>query len=280
MRDALIVSMLSVLPRKPLARLMGRFARLRLPGLLQRLLLRWYVSHYRVDMEEAEGEIEDYPTLAEFFVRALKPGRRPLCRDTDALVSPADALVASCGTVHGGRIPQGGPYAIDLRELLGGDHGFEGGQYAVLYLSPPDYHRVHMPRKGEVQRWHYLPGRLFPVFAACAERVEGLFARNERLVTWLETDLGQVALIMVGAFGVGRISAVYTNLLSNTGAPETDQRPSPAMALQRGDELGRFHLGSTVILLLEPGRVRWDVRAGQRVQVRARIATVQGRAEA
>ncbi len=273
MRDALIVSLLSVLPRRRLASTMGWFGRLRLPRPLQRLLLRWYVWHYRVDMDEAQGSIDDYASLEDFFVRPLVHGARPLCGDPDALVSPADALVAACGAVRQGRIPQAGEHHIDVATLLGGEHPFEGGSYAVLYLSPPDYHRVHSPRAGRVVRWHYLPGRLFPVFAACAERVADLFARNERLVTWLRTDLGSVAVVMVGAFGVGRISAVFTDLLSNTGAPATDQHPEPPVPLQRGAELGRFHLGSTVILFLEPGKVDWDIEPGQRVKVAARIAT-------
>ncbi len=274
MRDALIVSVLSVLPRERLARSMGWLSRRLLPRFLLRLLLRWYVWHYRVDMSEAEGGIDDFPTLAQFFVRALKPGMRPLCGDADAVVSPADARVAAFGEVRGDHVPQGGRHRASIREMLGGDHPFEGGSYAVLYLSPPDYHRVHVPRAGHLVRWSYLPGRLFPVFAACVERVDGIFSRNERLVSWLDTDLGHVAVVMLGAFGVGRMSAVYTDLLTNTGGPGTDQRPDEPPGLERGDELGRFHLGSTVILFFEPDRIRWDLALGERVRVNARIATV------
>jgi phosphatidylserine decarboxylase len=276
MRDALIVNVLSVLPRERLARLMGWLTRRRLPRLLHRWLLRWFVAHYRVDMDEAEGGIDDYPSLAAFFVRDLKPGVRPLCADPDAVVSPADAQVAAFGVVQGDIIPQGGTHKAGIREMLGGDHPFEGGEYAVLYLSPPDYHRVHAPLQGRVARWSYLPGRLFPVFAACVERVDGVFARNERLVTWLDTDLGRVAVVMLGAFGVGRMTAAYTDLITNTGAPARDERPSPPPVLERGAELGRFHMGSTVILFFEPGRVRWELELGQRVRVRARIAAALG----
>ena len=277
MRDALIVNVLSVLPRARLARFMGWLTRRRLPRLLHRWLLRWFVSHYRVDMAEAEGGIDDYPSLAEFFVRDLKPGMRPLCTDADAVVSPADAQVAAFGTVERDIIPQGGTHKASIREMLGGDHPFEGGSYAVLYLSPPDYHRVHAPVAGRVSRWSYLPGQLFPVFAACVERVDGIFARNERLVTWLDGDLGQVAVVMLGAFGVGRMSAVYTDLLTNTGGAAHDERPGDGPDLERGDEIGRFHMGSTVILFFEPGRVRWELELGQRPRVRARIATVLDR---
>ncbi len=276
MRDALIVNVLSVLPRERLARWMGWLTRRHLPRLLHRWLLRWFVAHYRVDMSEAEGGIDDYPSLAEFFVRDLKPGMRPLCADSDAVVSPADAQVAAYGRVVDDIIPQGGHHKASIREMLGGDHPFEGGDYAVLYLSPPDYHRVHSPLSGRVSRWTYLPGRLLPVFQACVERVEGIFSRNERLVTWLDTDVGRVAVVMLGAFGVGRMSAVYTDLLTNTGAPARDERPAEPPALERGGELGRFHMGSTVILFFEPGRVRWELELGQRVRVRARIAAILG----
>jgi phosphatidylserine decarboxylase len=274
MRDAFIVNVLSVLPRERLARLMGWLTRRRLPRLLHRWLLRWFVAHYGVDMAEAEGGIDDYPSLAEFFVRDLKPGARPLCEQADAVVSPADAQVAAFGQVLGDVIPQGGTHKASIREMLGGDHPFEGGEYAVLYLSPPDYHRVHSPLTGRVTRWSYLPGRLFPVFAACVEKVDGIFSRNERLVTWLDTEAGEVAVVMLGAFGVGRMSAVYTELITNTGVPARDERPAEPPTLERGVELGRFHMGSTVILFFEPGRVRWELELGQRVRVKARIAQI------
>lgn len=272
MRDALIVNVLSVLPRERLARLMGWLTRRRLPRLLHRCLLRWFVAHYRVDMDEAQGGIDDFPSLAQFFVRNLKPGVRPLCADPDAVVSPADAQVAAFGKVLDDIIPQGGTHKASIREMLDGDHPFEGGDYAVLYLSPPDYHRVHAPVSGRVVRWSYLPGRLFPVFAACVEKVDGIFSRNERLVTWIDSELGQVAVVMLGAFGVGRMSAVYTDLITNTGGQARDERPARPPGLERGDELGRFHMGSTVILFFEPGRVRWELELGQRPRVRARIA--------
>jgi phosphatidylserine decarboxylase len=232
------------------------------------------VAHYGVDMAEAEGGIDDYPSLAEFFVRDLKPGARPLCEQADAVVSPADAQVAAFGQVLGDVIPQGGTHKASIREMLGGDHPFEGGEYAVLDLSPPDYHRVHSPLTGRVTRWSYLPGRLFPVFAACVEMVDGVFSRNERLVTWLDTEAGEVAVVMLGAFGVGRMSAVYTELITNTGVPARDERPAEPPTLERGVELGRFHMGSTVILFFEPGRVRWELELGQRVRVKARIAQI------
>lgn len=275
MRDALIVKILSVLPRERLARCMGWGARLRLPRFLQQALLRWYVRHYRVNLAEAEGRLEDYGSLEDFFVRPLKPGVRPVCPDPDAVVSPADAVVAGAGRISADAIPQGGPWNVRLGTLLGDVHPFEGGEYVVLYLSPPDYHRVHVPREGRATAWSYHPGRLFPVFPACAARVEDLFARNERVVVRLETDAGRVALVMVGAFGVGRISLTIADVLTNAGRPGCRLHLEPPVVLERGAELGRFHLGSTVILLFEPGRVRLQVQPGQRVRVGELLARVE-----
>ncbi|MBN1336023.1 MAG: phosphatidylserine decarboxylase [Deltaproteobacteria bacterium] len=275
MRDALIVNLLSLVPRSPLARGMGAASRLRPPAKLQRWILDRYVRHYEVDLDEIEGNLEDYPTLAAFFVRGLTDGARPICADADAVVSPCDARVIWAGTVQDGTVPQGGPHRVDLPVLLGGDHPFEGGECAVLYLAPPDYHRVHVPREGRVVRWTYLPGRLFPVFPASAERIPGLFAKNERTVTWFEGDAGLLAVVMVGAFGVGRIEMTFTDLLTNAKAPAVDVHPDPIPVLERGVELGRFHLGSTVILCFLPGRVHLDLRAGDRVRVGARIGTLR-----
>ena len=127
-----------------------------------------------------------------------------------------------------------------------------------------------------MSRWHYVPGTLFPVFAASADRVKNLFARNERLVTWLDTAAGRVALVMVGAFGVGRITTSYMNLVTNTGGRETDVEPEVGPAFDKGAEIGCFHLGSTVILFFEPERVQLEAKVGQKVRVNGRIGKVAG----
>lgn len=222
-------------------------------------------------MDEIDGSIEDFPTLADFFTRKLKAGLRPLCTDPDAIVSPSDSLIASCGKVENGVIPQGGKLKIDIAELLGQPkHTFEGGNYIVLYLSPPDYHRVHVPCEATLKNWSYFPGRLFPVFAACAEKVEGVFAKNERVTCWLDTKAGTVAEVMVGAFGVGRISTTFSDLITNTSGKA--KAGIDNKSYKNGDELGVFHLGSTVILLFEPNKIELECEAGQKVRVNQRIA--------
>lgn len=272
-KDALVVSALSVVPKGPVARAMGAFARTRLPGAMQRSLLRWYVWKYQVDLSECEGTLEDYPSLVDFFTRALRPGVRPVDAAPEAVVSPVDGKVYTVGTVRGGTFEQSPGFASSVAELCGGEHPFEGGAYAVIYLSPRDYHRVHTPREGIVRRFSYLPGRLWPVFPAATRKIHDLFARNERVVTWLDTDLGEVVVAMIGAFGVGRMRVVYTELVSNEGKPATTGHISPPLALGRAEELGRFEMGSTVILLFPKDTVRWTVTPGQPVKLGQRIGT-------
>lgn len=272
--DALIVSALSVVPKNLFARWMGAFARTRLPDLLRRSLLRWYVGKYKVNLDECEGSLEDYPTLVDFFTRALKPGVRPLDRTPEVLVSPVDATCYVAGKVKDGRLPQAGALDYAVADLLGGDRRYEDGDYAVLYLSPKDYHRVHSPRDGQVRQLSYLPGRLWPVFPAATRSIRDLFARNERLVVWLETDVGEVAVVMVGAFGVGRMRTVCHDVITNVGAPGGTLRLPTPRALARGEELGRFEMGSTVILVFPPGTVRWTIAPGDPVRLGAPIGTL------
>lgn len=275
MKDALIVSALSVVPKSAVARWMGGFARTRFPAAVQRALLRGYVWKYRVDLSECEGDVGDYPTLVDFFTRPLRPGVRPVDMAPEAIVSPVDGAIYAVGTVERGRLIQAPGIDYAASDLLGGGHAYEGGAYAVIYLSPKDYHRVHTPREGAVRRYAYLPGRLWPVFPAATRRIRDLFAQNERLVSFLDTDLGEVALVMVGAFGVGRMRVVYADVVSNQGEPAAGGYVSPPRRLGRAEELGRFEMGSTVILVFPPGTVQWTVKAGEAVRLGQRIAIAQ-----
>jgi len=274
MKDALVVSLLSLLPRRRISRLMGRCTRLLLPAFLNRMLLRWYVGHYGVNLDECEGGIEDYPCLASFFVRALEAGTRPIADEPDALVSPVDGSVYAVGKVQGGRLPQGEHLDYAVSDLLAGDPRYEGGEYAVLYLSPRDYHRVHSPREGRLLGFRYRPGRLWPVFPGAVQRISDLFARNERLILRLATDAGELALVMVGAFGVGRMRMEAAEIVTNTGQPAEDQQFEDPPEIGRCQEVGRFEMGSTVVLLFEPGRVQWQLEAGQPVRLGERIGRV------
>ena len=271
MKDALIVSLLSVIPKHRAAHGMGVLSRVSLPRPLHRLLVRWFVWKYKVDLSECQGTIEDFPNLARFFIRELKPGVRPTDAEPTAYVSPVDGHVHTFGVIEGGRFAQADGRFGTVANLLGGDRvgsnaidpaRFEGGAYTVIYLSPQDYHRVHSPREGAIRRVRYLPGQLWPVFPAATRRVENLFDLNERMVFELETDAGTLIVAMIGAFGVGRMSSPHTDLISNTGSKPAEQTLD--RQVERAGELGRFEMGSTVVLLAEPGRLTWNsaVQAG------------------
>jgi len=228
--------------------------------ILERIIEAW-VQAYDVDMSIADVPHEGFATLDAFFTRRLTPGARPIEHDPDMVVSPADSVLKNLGRVDArGRIPEVKARTYSVAQLLGGatsEAPFVGGLYGVYYLSPRDYHRVHAPVSGEVRSVTVLPGASYPVNALGVRRVEGLFVKNKRTVFTLDTDLGQIALVMVGATNVGRITASV----------------APGERVDKGQELGIFHLGSTVVLLtpaaagLEYHRVHEGelVRVGQPV---------------
>lgn len=269
MKDALIVSLLSAVPKNLVARWMGAFGRTRFPALIQQLILRAYVAKYGPNLDECVGRLEDFDSLTAFFTRALKPEARPIDRAADSIVSPVDGVCSMVGDVIAGRIPQAPEIDYAIADLLG--ERFGAARFAVIYLSPKDYHRVHTPREGRVTRYRYLPGRLWPVFPAATRSIRDLFSRNERLVSWIDTDVGPIAVVMVGAFGVGRIRTVYCDVVTNTGGPGVGTTVDHPLA--RGAELGRFELGSTVILVVPP-TVRWELAAGQGVRLGQRIGAM------
>lgn len=275
MKDALIVSLLSLAPRNRGARTMGWFARTR----ASRAIVRWFVRAYGVDLSEAAGGLADYATLEALFTRTLKPGARPIDRDPAAIVSPVDGVVAHVGPTDGGRVEIAPGRHCDVGRLV--DRPLDGERDAVvLYLSPKDYHRVHVPREGAVTHWKYVPGTLWPVFPAAVRRVAGLFEGNERVTMRFETDNGPLDVVMVGAFGVGRITVSFCDIVTNCGGAACSGDPSPPPRLDRGDELGVFHLGSTVVLVAPPGRWRWSVQPGDVVRLGRAIGAATPRLEA
>lgn len=262
MKDALIVSALSVVPRKTGARAMGRIARSR----ASRWLTRAFVRAYEVDLSECEGTLADYPTLESLFTRKLKTGVRPVDDGPDTLVSPVDGTCAYVGPTVGQQIEIAPGRTLSIAELLDGP--VEGERdVVVLYLSPRDYHRVHVPREGIARSWRYVPGTLWPVFPAAVRKVQNLFAKNERVVVRVDTERGPMDVVLVGAFGVGRITLELCDLITNSGGVRSNAELEPPSPLVRGAELGTFHLGSTVVLCCEPGRYRFTVRRGDPVRV-------------
>lgn len=274
---SLFVLFQTILPQQGLSRLAGWLANRQVPG-LSLLLIRLFVRVYRVNLQEAVHEkATDYPTFNAFFTRALKPDARPLQQARhwapDRLICPVDGTVSQAGLVQNSTLFQAKGRHFSLADLLGPDIDpapYDSGVFATLYLSPRDYHRIHMPAGGRLRRMTFLPGRLFSVNQNTAETVDRLFARNERLVCEFETDHGPLILVLVGALIVGSISTVWSGTIRHQKKPETwHYADSDAPVLERGDEMGRFQLGSTVILLT-PGRATdWvsNLTANQSVQV-------------
>jgi phosphatidylserine decarboxylase len=262
-----------LLSNPALSRLMARLADARLPGPVLRALLRTYVRAYRVDLSEARDALEDYPTFNAFFTRHLRAGARPIASEPGLVVSPSDSRLQSLGrTPPDARLEQIKGRRYPLAALLG-DPGeaaaFTAGVHATLYLSPSMYHRVHFPVDGRVVAWRYLPGRLYPVNAMAVRQVEGLFTVNERVVVTIDTDdVGTVAVVLVGATNVGRMTLSFAGLSTNAGGPPVAVRLAQPLPVRRGDELGAFNLGSTVVLLASaPGLEPAGVQEGQIVRV-------------
>lgn len=288
MNERLFISTLRLLPKNALSRLVGRVTDARLPGGPLRAAMRAFARRYRIDLRECPP-LETYPTFGKFFARPLLPGLRPIAPGDDVVVSPVDAVVSETGVATAGRLIQAkgidyGVGALLADEALG--RRFEGGAWATLYLSPQDYHRIHFPLGGRVTGWRYVPGRLWPVNAASVRHVPGLFTVNERLVTLLDSPLGAVAVVSVGATVVGRVRAAFDPAVPCTDQPGASQVQAHAYAsplpVEKGAELGAFEMGSTVILVFSPGRVRLDARLvpGARVRVGEVIGGPAGAAPA
>lgn len=248
-------------PQHALSRLAGRVAASE-RGWLKDMLIRRFAAAYQVDMREAARGIADFASFNDFFTRELKPGARPLGDASRFILSPADGAVSQLGTIEGGRIFQAKGRHFTAAQLLGGDteaaRRFEGGRFITIYLSPRDYHRVHMPAAGRLQATTYCPGKLFSVNQATAEGVDGLFARNERLACLFDGPDGQFASVMVGAMIVAGIDTVWPHrFVGHARVPLREDFTAAAHDFAAGDEMGRFYLGSTVVLLFEPGRVEW-----------------------
>jgi len=260
MRDRIFIAALASLPKHGLSRLVGAATRAALPGPALRTAMRAFATRYGIDLSECPP-IESYPTFGQFFARPLLPGRRPIAPGEAVVVSPVDAVVSECGLATEGRLLQAKGIDYSSEALLGDAvlaRRLSGGAYATLYLSPRDYHRIHYPLGGRIPGWRYLPGTLWPVNPASVRTVPGLFAGNERLVTVLETPLGTCALVAVGATVVGRVKAFYdaaVPVTNRAGAGPSRHDYPAAIPVEKGAELGAFEMGSTVILLFEPGRV-------------------------
>ncbi len=275
MKDSLFILLQHLLPQHALSRLVGRLANCRTPW-IKSTFIKWFAKRYRVNMAEAQQEdLNQYPCFNDFFTRELKPGMRPLA--DSQLVSPADGAISQLGAIDYGRIFQAKGRGYGLSTLLGGytdlAEPFINGRFATIYLSPRDYHRVHMPVTGTLRETIYIPGDLYSVNQTTAAGVDNLFARNERLVAVFDTEYGPMAMVLVGAMIVAGIETVWAGQVAPQQTKpwriEHNPQPSEPVILEKGQEMGRFKLGSTVILLFGKDAIEWSsqLQAGSAVQL-------------
>jgi phosphatidylserine decarboxylase len=261
MNDKSFMTLMRLLPKSALSTLVGRATRLPIPPAVHQAAIRAFARAYDVNLEECEGDVTDFATFGSFFTRKLKPGRRTIDPGAQTVASPVDAHVSQIGQIERGACLQAKGISFPVDKLLGDARralDFEGGSFATLYLSPRDYHRFHAPLSGTITGYRYLPGEFWPVNQAAVRSTEALFAVNERLVTYFDTPAGQCAYVAVGATCVARIHAAYDEVITHQGQAEKSHTYPRAIAIQKGDEVGMFEMGSTVILLFQKGRVTWD----------------------
>lgn len=278
-----LLKLLSRLPQGFLSRGLGRLADTPIPGPLRPHVLGAFARAFGIDTEEADRPLETYASVNDFFVRRLRPGARSWPADP-GLASPVDGIVGQVGRIEHGRLIQAKGLTYAAADLLGSAEEaerFDGGSFITLYLSPRHYHRIHVPMSGTIPSARYLPGALLPVNGPAVRHVQDLFPRNERLSAYIDGDHGRVAVVAVGAYNVGRISAAFDPAWSGDG--EVGGRPwvtnrsdvlprerayAPPVPVGRGDELMAFHLGSTVVLLTEPSKLELLDRCTPGTEVR------------
>jgi phosphatidylserine decarboxylase len=243
---------------------------------IARPLIRWFARVQRIDLTDAEhADLDHYPTFNAFFTRALRAGARPIAGGPDTVVSPTDGTLTEFGTLDAATLLQAKGRSYSLFELLGERGGrvdaLLGGGYCTLYLAPQDYHRVHAPLDAELVRTRYIPGRRFSVSRATAAAIDRIFCRNERAVCWFDTAVGPMVVVLVGALNVSSISTFSRGEIAS-GKPRLWEE-TPPVHVERGAEIGRFNLGSTVIVLFAPGAIHWDPRlaSGQRLPMGAAL---------
>ena len=262
MSNSLAVSLQYLLPKHALTVAAGAFASAR-AGWFTTAAVRAFVSHYKVNMAEAEQpDPAAYPSFNAFFTRALRAGVRPVA--TAEWVCPVDGVISQLGAIEGDQIFQAKGHHYSTTALLGGDTAlaarFHNGHFATIYLSPSHYHRIHMPATGRLVRMVHVPGDLFSVNPTTARGVPGLFARNERLVCVFEGAHGPFVMVLVGATIVGSMATVWHGLVNppRTGVLQHWDYPEGQVLLQKGEEMGRFQLGSTVVVLMPQSDLRFN----------------------
>jgi len=272
--DYLLIIPVSIIPQRFLSSQVHRLAQTETIW-FKSFLLRWFCRVYKVDLSEAiKSELDGYKSFNEFFTRKLKPEARPITPGAGSIISPADGLLSQSGMIKHDLLYQAKAYYYSLRDLLTDSEladSFIDGQFATIYLAPRDYHRVHMPLDGKLQRILHVPGRLWPVNPPSVRRVSSLFTRNERVILEFDTEYGKMALIMVGALFVGSITTIFTDKLTPP-YQNAIKIHDYSEKVNQGMEIGRFNLGSTVIMLLAANAPRLNIQEAQSVQMGEKLS--------
>lgn len=264
-----------LLPHHALSQLMAKLTHCENP-LWKNCFIKLIIKLYGVNMAEAKYEnLDHYPSFNHFFTRELKADARPICPASNSIASPADGVISQSGQIENGQIFQAKGHSYTALELLGGDTeraaAFSNGNFATIYLSPKDYHRLHMPLNGTLREMIHIPGRLFSVNQATVSNVPNLFARNERVACIFDTDAGPMALILVGAIFVSSVETVWHGVVTPPTLSEARSWDYQDQTLQlaKGDEMGRFNMGSTIIVLFGENQTAWNdtLIAGQAVKL-------------
>ncbi|HUS27497.1 MAG TPA: archaetidylserine decarboxylase [Kofleriaceae bacterium] len=262
--------------------LVGATARRRLPVPLRSAAYRAFARVTGASLDEAELDLRAYTSLGDLFARRLRPGARTVCEDYGAIIAPCDGVLAARGTAVDGALVQAKGRNYQLEDLVVDAEYAEklrGGDYATIYLSPKDYHRVHTPVDGTIVRYDYVPGALWPVNPVVATRRDRLLVRNERVVIWIKAGrLGMVAIVMVAASGVGNMALSHAPESVVWRAAGEPRRIDVGVEVQKGEELGAFRLGSTVVMVFEPGAVALDGEVGHVMRFGERMGTARGAA--
>lgn len=272
LKKQIFIQAQKVVPQQQLSRVVGKVAASE-NLIVKNIAIQAFKAQYGIDLSIAEQtDALKYKSFNEFFTRALKDGVREIDTNPNSIVSPADGAISQLGKIENGDVFQAKGQSFSVEKLIGDPQlaePFKNGQFATVYLSPRDYHRVHTPFAGTLTETLYIPGELFSVNQTTAENIPGLFARNERMVCLFDTELGRMAVVLVGAMIVAGIETVATGKVKPTGRLELNHHD---LKLAKGDELGRFYLGSTAVVLFEQNKMDWDA------QFKANSVVVMGEA--
>ncbi len=279
--NTFLLFLFKIIPKGFISRLMGFLARLYIPGLILNPVIVRYCNAYKVKPDEIDYPAAGFKTLDQFFTRKLKPGVHKINAEKDSVVSPVDASIDRFGRINRGSLIQAKGIEYTINDLIpsGMADEFTDGSFITLYLSPADYHRIHSPAAGNIIGYSFVPGRLFPVREFIVNGINGLFTKNERIISYIKNKNGLIGVCKVGAMNVGRITLSYSDSGVETNKFIRRKReffysPMDQPAIKKGEELGIFHLGSTVILLFQKDKIKFaDIKTGRAVRMGEKIAS-------